>query len=50
MNFRLDLEYQSAVSIINNGGSLNLLWEYEQFTKARKKNIELQCLWFLSDF
>ena len=43
-NFRVDLEYQSAKSVILNGGSLNLLWEYDQFSQAKATNSELKCL------
>ncbi len=44
LNFRVELEYQSAKSILELGGQLPLLLEYEQFTNEKKRNYELSVL------
>lgn len=44
LNFRVELEFQSAKSILINGGSLNLLTKFDQFTLEKNDNYDLKDL------
>jgi len=43
LNFRVDLEYKSAKSLVL-GGEVSLLWGFEQFLKEKLKNKTLSIL------